>query len=90
MFQLSTDYSNRTTILKSPHLPNTVIFMTDGEPTRHVSSTGADTGTGNNIPLHASQAKEISDYKAEWGVESKGIFVQRGDGGATAANTLTT
>ncbi|NND76214.1 MAG: VWA domain-containing protein [Ilumatobacter sp.] len=70
-----TDFSDRVAINPSPHLPDTVVFFTDGEPYRYVDSSGNIQSTNKD---HATaEAKTVSNEKGEWGVTLKGVFVHR-------------
>jgi prepilin-type N-terminal cleavage/methylation domain-containing protein len=69
-----TDWTNKVNILKSPNAPDTVIFVTDGDPTRYLTNTGS-AASGQTTAYYYQQAKEVSDKKAEFSVTMKGIYV---------------
>ncbi len=69
-----TDFSNQVAINPAPTMPDTVVFFTDGEPTRYID--GAGVSRSSSAVLALDEAKTVSNMKAQWAVTLKGVFVQ--------------
>lgn len=71
-----TDNDDLVGINPSPHMPDTVVFFTDGEPYKAINSSGNPTSKSSDDAT--AEAKTISNFKGEWGVTIKGVFVNNG------------
>ncbi len=71
-----TDNNDLVAINPSPHLPDTLVFFTDGEPYRAVNNSGNQYSTSQSTAV--SEAKTVSNKKGEWGITIKGVFVNNG------------
>jgi prepilin-type N-terminal cleavage/methylation domain-containing protein len=79
-----TDWNVMNAVNKSPNAPDTVLFMTDGDPTRYLDNSGV-AKNGQNTTFYYNEAKAISDLKAQFSISMKGIYVYAASSPSTAS-----